>query len=384
LQKPLHSQLPHKSIHLYMQTKETPEAGIRLMNGANAIREGLIEAAKANPDVIFFAEGVADPSSVYGTLLGLGNYISKERIIEMPLSENGLVGVAIGTAITGKRPVISFQRVEFALLAMEQIVNNAAKAQYISNGAHNVPIVLRLIVGRGWGQGPEHSQSLENMFALFPGLKVLVPTFPADAKGMIIAAVEDNNPVIIIEHRWCHYAESNVPEGYYTSQIDEPVLIDQGKDITIVASSFMIFEAMRAVECLKHIGYSIDLFDLRVCRPLNVEKISASVEKTGKLITVDLGMKEFGIGAEIVSQVVTNCFDKFTCAPVRIGLPGHPTPSSRGYLKGHYADAEAIIKAAVKMLNINEKDSERLAEELKNSRKDLPIDVPDPKFKGPF
>ena len=367
-----------------MQTKVIPNTETRLMNGANAIREGLIEAAKANPDVIFFAEGVADPSSVYGTLLDLGKHISKERIIEMPLSENGLVGVAIGSAMTGKRPIISFQRVEFALLALEQIVNNGAKAQYISNGIHNIPLVLRLIVGRGWGQGPEHSQSLENLFAIFPGLKVLVPTFAADAKGMIIKAVEDNNPVIIIEHRWCHYAEGNVPEGYYTSQIDEPVLIDEGKDLTIVATSFMVFEAMRAVECLKHVGYTADLFDLRVCRPLNVEKISASVEKTGKLITVDLGMKQFGIGAEIVSEVVTNCFDKLSCAPIRIGLPGHPTPSSRGYLKGHYSDAEAIIAAAIKMLNISEKDADVLAEELKKSRKDLPIDVPDPKFKGPF
>ncbi len=356
----------------------------RLMNGTNAIREGLIEAAKANPDVIFFAEGVADPSSVYGTLLNLGDHISKERIIEMPLSENGLVGVAVGSAMTGKRPVISFHRVEFALLALEQIANNAAKAHYISNGAHKIPLVLRLIVGRGWGQGPEHSQSLENMFALFPGLKVLIPTFPADAKGMIIAAIEDNNPVIIIEHRWCHYAESNVPEGYYTSQINEPVLIDKGKDITIVASSFMVFEAMRAIEALKKKGYSVDLFDLRVCRPLNVEKISASVEKTGRLITVDLGMKEFGIGAEIVSEVVTNCFGKLLFAPIRIGLPKHPTPSSRGYLKGHYADAEAIIHATVKMLGISEKDAEILIEEVRSSRKDLPIDVPDPKFKGPF
>ena len=221
-----------------------------LISTGDAIREGLIEIAQQDSSVIFFAEGVDDPSSVYGTLKGLKDFISPDRIIEMPVAESGLTGIAIGAAMMGKRPVLSFHRVEFALLAMEQIVNNAAKSHYISRGQHNVPIVIRLIIGRGWGQGPEHSQSLESLFASIPGLKVLMPTYPKDAKGMIIAAVKDNNPVIVIEHRWCHYVQGNVPLGLYTEPLDGPRKLLKGKDLTLVSSSSMTLEAMRAAEQL--------------------------------------------------------------------------------------------------------------------------------------
>ena len=152
---------------------------------------------------------------MWGTLKGIGNKFGEDRVIEMPIAENGAVGIAIGAAIAGQRPIISFHRVEFALLAFEQIVNNAAKTYYISNGQHKVPLVIRMVIGRGWGQGPEHSQSLEPLFAYFPGLKVVMPAFAADAKGMLIAAIEDDNPVIFIEHRFLHYSTGHVPEGYY-------------------------------------------------------------------------------------------------------------------------------------------------------------------------
>lgn len=356
----------------------------RIINCGQAIREGLIEAGIKDESVIYLAEGVDDPSSVYGTLSGLNEYFAPNRIIEMPLSENALTGVAVGAALMGKRPVLSFHRVEFALLAMEQIVNNAAKAHYISCGKNSVPMVLRLIVGRGWGQGPEHSQSLEAMFAMIPGLKVIMPTYPADAKGMIIAAVEDNNPVVIIEHRWCHYAQGEVPLGHYRSPLDGPKKIRDGKDITIVASSFMTLEAAQAADALKELGYSATVFDLRVLRPLNLESVFESVNTTGNLITVDTGFRKFGIGAEIVSEVVTNCFSKLKSAPVRIGMPEHPSPSSRGYLPGLYPNASKIlIEAGIKLGISTEKLNEAILE-LESKRGDLPIDIPDPRFKGPF
>ena len=356
----------------------------RIINCGQAINEGLIEAGIKNDSVIYLAEGVDDPSAVYGTLSGLSNHFVASRIIEMPLSENALTGIAIGAALMGKRPVLSFHRVEFALLAMEQIVNNAAKTHYISRGNHSVPIVIRLIVGRGWGQGPAHSQSLEAMFAMIPGLKVIMPTFPADAKGLIIAAIEDNNPVIIIEHRWCHYIQGDVPTGYYTSDLETPEEIIKGEDITIVASSFMTVEAIEAAESLKELGYTASVFDLRVLRPLKLDTIFNSVNKTGRLITIDLGFKKFGIGAEIVSEVTSNCFSSLKAAPVRLGMPEHPSPSSRGYLEGLYPDSILILKEAAKILNI---DSNKLNESLfkiKERKKLIPIDVPDPKFKGPF
>jgi len=362
----------------------TSMSELRSTNTGDAIREGLTEIAKRDASVIFLAEGVADPSSVYGTIAGLSKHIAPERIIEMPVAENALTGVAIGAAMMGKRPVISFHRVEFALLAMEQIVNNAAKSHYISRGRHRIPIVIRMVVGRGWGQGPEHSQSLETMFALIPGLKVIMPTYPKDAKGMIISAVEDDNPVMVIEHRWCHYVQGQVPAGYYKEPLDGPRQLRDGKDLTIVSTSYMTLEAMRAAEQLEKIGCSAAVFDLRVVRPLNLESVFASIATTGRLMTVDTGFRKFGIGAEIVSEVVGHCFRNLKAAPVRIGMPDHPTPSSRGLIPGLYPDAARIVREAGAELGLAQSKIDAAVNELEVQRKGLPVDVPDPFFKGPF
>jgi pyruvate/2-oxoglutarate/acetoin dehydrogenase E1 component len=356
----------------------------RLLSMSAAIREGLIEISVRDSSVVFMAEGVADPSAVYGTVEGIAQHIDPKRVIEMPVSENALCGVAVGAALMGKRPVISFHRTEFALLAMEQIVNNAAKAHYISQGRSNVPLVIRMIVGRGWGQGPEHSQSLEAMFSYFPGLKVVMPTYPGDAKGLVIAAVEDDNPVLMIEHRWCHYVMGHVPEGYYTEPLDGPRVVHSGKDVTIVATSHMTLEAVRAAEALDKLGFSATVFDLRVLRPLKLEEIIDSVNRTGRLLTVDTGFRKHGIGAEVVSDVVANCFTALKTPPMRMGMPDHPTPSSRGYLPGLYPDSTSMLRTIGKMLDISESIIETAASELVEERKGVPIDVPDPFFKGPF
>ena len=267
---------------------------------------------------------------------------------------------------------------------MEQIVNNAAKAHYISNGRHKVPLVIRMIVGRGWGQGPEHSQSMEAVFSHFPGLKVVMPSYPRDGKGLVIAAVEDDNPVLMIEHRWCHYVTGHVPEGYYTEPMDGPRAICQGKDVTIVATSYMTLEAVRAAEALEKLGCSATVFDLRVLRPLMLDRIFESVRQTGRLLTVDTGFRKFGIGAEVVSDVVANCFSALKAAPLRMGLPEHPTPSSRGFVPGVYPDAMSILRNIGRMLEIEEARIQGAVVDLIAQRKGLPIDVPDPFFKGPF
>jgi pyruvate/2-oxoglutarate/acetoin dehydrogenase E1 component len=356
----------------------------RMLSLGDAIREGLTEVAMRDSSVLIMAEGVSDPSSVYGTTAGIGKYIDPKRIIEMPVSENGLCGVAVGAALMGKRPVISFHRVEFALLAMEQIINNAAKAHYISNGRHKVPLVIRMVVGRGWGQGPEHSQSMEAVFSHFPGLKVVMPTYPRDGKGLVIAAVEDDNPVLIIEHRWCHYAIGHVPEGYYTEPIDGPRAVHHGKDVTIVATSYMTLESVRAAEALEKLGYSATVFDLRVLRPLMLDRIFESIQQTGRLLTVDTGFRKFGVGSEVVSEAVAHCFSALKSAPVRMGLPDHPTPSSRGFVPGYYVDSTSILRSIGTMLEIDAAKIESAVAELIAQRKGLPIDVPDPFFKGPF
>ncbi|WP_428079407.1 alpha-ketoacid dehydrogenase subunit beta [Candidatus Pelagibacter sp.] len=356
----------------------------KIISQADAIKEGLIQAATKDKNVIFFAEGVQDPSYFYGTMKDLNKYISKNRLIEMPISENALCGVAIGASLMQKRPVISFQRIEFALLAFEQIVNNAAKSHYVSVGKHKIPLVMRLIIGRGWGQGPAHSQSLEAVFSHFPGLKVVMPAFPEDGKGMMIAAIRDNNPVIFIEHRWCHYTRGKVKKNYFSSDLKGPKKIVNGKDITIVSTSYMTLESVRAAEKLKKIGISCEVIDLRVLRPLNLSKIIKSLKKTGRILTVDTGFKMHGIGGEIISNIVEKNFKNLRSKPVRLGLPDHPIPSSRGYLKNVYPDSVKIIETIGDILKINNDKIKKIIKEVKKERANIPIDVPDPFFKGPF
>jgi pyruvate dehydrogenase E1 component beta subunit len=222
------------------------------------------------------------------------------------------------------------------------------------------------------------------LFALIPGLKVLTPTFPSDAKGMIISAVEDNNPVIFIEHRWCHFIKGDVPNKYYKSQINAPKKILKGNHITIVANSITVIDCLFVSKILNKYGIGIDLFDLRVCRPLSLEKIKKSIKKTGKLMTIDLGSKILGIGSEIVSEVTSSCFDYLSHAPVRIGMPDHPTPSSRGYLKSHYPNKKKIIHELSNFFADIKKNYKSIMREIEKENKKLPIDIPDLNFKGPF
>lgn len=356
----------------------------RIISSSQAINEALAIAGERNKDILLFAEGVNDPASVYGTHSGLADIYGNERMIEMPIAENGLCGVAIGAAMHGKRPIIAFQRVEFALLAIEQIFNNAAKMHYSSNGQHISPIVIRMVIGRGWGQGPQHSQSLESLFACVPGLRVLMPVFPADSKGMLLSAIEDNNPVVIIEHRWCHYVRGHVDEGYYLESIDRPKKVRTGNDITIVSTSFSTLEAVKASDVLKQIGVGVDLFDLRVLNPLDLAEVVESFKITGRLITVDTGHKTHGIGGEVLAQIMEASGMFAKSSPKRIGLPDHPVPSSRGYIPGLYPDASKIVYSVCDMLNISSTDKSHCIEYLADSLSKLPVDVPDPAFTGPF
>jgi pyruvate dehydrogenase E1 component beta subunit len=286
--------------------------------------------------------------------------------------------------MAGKRPVINFHRVEFALLAIDQIFNNAAKSHYISRGEHRVPLVIRMVVGRGWGQGPGHSQSLESMFAQVPGLKVVMPTFAGDAKALLLGAIADDNPVMFIEHRWLHNSSGNVPVGYTPAALDGPRVVRAGRDVTIVATSYMTLEALRAARFLEELGVSVEVIDLRVVRPSNFALVIESVQRTGHLITVDTGWMHFGIGAEIVATVAGEALSALRSPPARLGLPGHPIPSSRGLVGAVYPDAAKIIGAIGLQLNLPTQTIQSAQDAVVAERGDLPIDVPDPFFKGPF
>ena len=209
-----------------------------------AIREGLDQAMEQDPNLIVIGEGVPDPKAIFNTTSELQKKFGPKRVFDMPLSENGVTGVCIGAALSGMRTVLVHQRIDFAMLTMDQLVNNAAKWHYMFDGKASVPIVVRVIVGRGWGQGPQHSQSLQSMFAQVPGLKVVMPTTAYDAKGMLVSAIEDNNPVIFIEHRWLFNIKGEVPEDYYRVPLGTCDIKRNGNDVTIIANSYMTLEAL--------------------------------------------------------------------------------------------------------------------------------------------
>jgi pyruvate dehydrogenase E1 component beta subunit len=201
---------------------------------------------------------------------------------------------------------------------------------------------------------------------------------------MLIAAIEDDNPVIFIEHRFLHSSTGDVPEGYFKHPLDGPRVVHKGADVTIVATSHAVLEALRAAVVLKDIGVSAEVIDMRVLRPFNPAPIIASVQKTGRLITIDTGFVHFGIGAEIIAAVAGEAYASLKAAPVRLGLPDHPTPSSRGLVAGYYPDSQRVVREVGKMLKLADDKVKGALATLDEQRKNLPIDVPDPFFKGPF
>jgi pyruvate dehydrogenase E1 component beta subunit len=356
----------------------------RIISAAEAIREAIDGALAERSDTYLMGEGVADPGGIFGTTKGLIDTYGPDRVIEMPVAENGLTGIAIGSALMGRRPIMTHQRIDFALLCVEQLFNTAAKSHYVTNGDHRVPLTVRMVIGRGWGQGPQHSQSLENMFAAIPGLKVVMPSTPADFKGMLTASIEDDNPVIFIEHRWLHYVTGDVPAGRHHTPLDGPRRLHSGDKATIVATSYMTLETMRAATALAKRGCDLDVFDLRVLRPMKLDAIIDSVRHTGRLIVCDTGWKTLGIGAEIVAQAAEKALDRLKAPPIRIGLPDFPTPSSLSLAEAYYPDSADIIAAAQTLCGIPASEADAARAEVIAMRKGVPIDKPDPAFKGPF
>ena len=342
-----------------------------------AIREATAISLQDDPSVYLIGLGVPDPKGIFGTTEGLQSKFGSDRVMDMPISENGMTGVAIGSALVGMRPILTHQRVEFALLSMEQIVNQAAKWFHLTAGKNNIPLVIRMIIGRGWGQGAQHSQSLESWFAHIPGLKVVMPATPYDAKGLLISAVEDNNPVIFMEHRWLHNTFGEVPEEKYKVPIGEAKVINKGSDITIVSHSYMSIEALKSAKILKKHNVSCEIVDLRSLRPLDVNTIITSVKKTKRLLVVDNGWTKFGVSAEIISSITEKIFSDLKSAPKRIGIEDVPIPSTRALAVHSYPTPSKIINAVSDLIGVEI----NLTEE---EKKQDPLDIPDQNFTGPF
>jgi len=350
----------------------------RIKKYAEALNEGLAQAMAEDSRVYVMGLGVPAPTGIFGTTSGLLERFGPQRVMDMPSSEAAITGIGLGTTVMGDRPVIVHMRVDFAILALDQMFNQVAKWHFMYGGKLRAPMVFRVIVGRGWGQGPQHSQSLQAMFAHVPGLKVVMPSTPYDAKGMTIAAVRDDAPVVIVEHRWLYGIEGHVPETAYEVSLDSARLVRQGSDVTVAATSYMVLEAQRAAEILAPLGVSVEVVDVRSLTPIDVETLSRSAAKTGTLIVADTAHANFGCSAEIVASVLESGV-ALKNPPRRIALPWSPTPTSPSLSEAFYPRAPQIVDAIVRMLNLDPK--------LVPPEPPIPSrwhDVPDPTFKGPY
>lgn len=318
-----------------------------------AINEAITQEMENDKSVFLFGLDVTDHKKIFGTTAGLEKFGS-DRFFGTPLSEDAMTGVALGAAITGLRPIHVHIRAEFLLLAMNQIVNMLATTSFTSAGKLKVPLVIRAVIGRGWGQGPQHSKSLQSMFAHIPGLKVVMPSRPYNAKGLLISAIRDNNPVLFIEHRWLHYIEGDVPSNPYIVPLGKSHILKKGKDITIVATSWMNVEAFKAAEVLFRLhGVEAEIIDVRTIYPLDDETIVGSVKKTGHCIVADYDWEFCGFSAEVAARVSEKCFDALKSPVKRIAFPHTHFPTTRPLENAFYPNAVTIIREVERKLGLN-------------------------------
>jgi pyruvate dehydrogenase E1 component beta subunit len=348
------------------------------MNGAEAIRLGTAEAMAADPRVIVMGLGVPDPKGVFGTTVGLQREFGPGRVFDIPCAENALTGIAIGAALGGYRPILTHQRVDFALLSVEQIVNQAAKWRYMFGGKMHVPLVIRMIVGRGWGQGPQHSQALHAWFAHVPGLKVVLPVLPQDARDLLLLSVEDDDPVIFIEHRWLHGVKGHVESRRPQPALGRAAVVREGKDVTVAAFSYMVLEAIEAAKRLAEDGISAEVIDMRTARPLDSETLLCSVRKTRRFVAADIGTGVCSVGSELVSIVARGAHGSLQSAPELIASPECPTPTSPALSAEYYPRAPHIVAAVRRTLGLP------VDALLTAVPEGVELDKPDPAFTGPF
>lgn len=337
-----------------------------------ALSRALQDEMSADPNVFVFGLDVPDHKRIFGSTAGVLEKFGPKRCFGSPLSEEAMTGVALGAALSGLRPVHVHIRVDFMLLGANQIFNMVSNARYLSAGKLKAPMVLRAVIGRGWGQGAQHSKSLQSIFAHVPGLKVVMPTTPQDAYSLLRASIRDDNPVIFLEHRWLYDASGEV-DLELKIPLGKSAKLSEGKDVTVVATSWMNVEALKAKEILDRRGISLEIIDPRTLTPLDVKPIFDSVLKTGRCIVADYDWTFCGFSAEIASQVSRECFGKLKSAVERLGFAPTPCPTTRPIENLFYPSAVQIIRTVEKMLGIAETD---LSGESFYSWEE--------KFKGPF
>jgi pyruvate/2-oxoglutarate/acetoin dehydrogenase E1 component len=319
------------------------------------MREGFAQLLASDPRVFVIGQGVWSPWYAGTSLQGLEREFGRNRIIDSPVSENATTAVAIGAALAGMRPIVFHPRMDFMLLAVDPIVNQAANWSYIFGGQINVPLVIRAVINRGGEQGAQHSQALQAMFMHIPGLKVVMPATSYDAKGLLIAAVSDGNPVMYIDDRWLYGESGEVPEEMYEVSIGIAAIRRTGSDVTIVATSHMCAHAVQAAATLESRGIDAEIIDLRSIKPWDRECVFNSVRKTGRLVIADAAWKTCGVAAEIAAAVAGEAFDDLRAPISRVCLPDVPAPTSAPLEEAYYIGATHIVSAVEELFVRNEK-----------------------------
>lgn len=317
---------------------------MRKISYSQTINETLYQLMARDDRIILIGQGVTSPWYVGNTTVELVDRFGSKRVIDTPISENGITGVAIGAALAGMHPILAFPRMDFMYYALDQIANHAASWHYMFGGQSCVPLTIWAIINRGGEQAAQHSQSLQAIFTHIPGLKVVMPSTPYEAKGLLVASIEDDNPVIFIDDRWLYDSMGNVPEEIYSVPLGTGRVVREGRDITLVATSYMVTEAIKAAILLENNRVDIEVIDLRSLKPLDENIIIESVKKTGRLIIADGGWKTCGIGAEISAIVAEKTFSYLKAPIIRISLQDAPAPASSALESVYYPKAKDIVK----------------------------------------
>lgn len=323
------------------------ETTARELTYAQALREAMRIAMQADERVLLLGEDVGVYGGAFGVSDGLLAEFGAERVRDTPISEAAITGTAIGAAMTGMRPIVEIQFMDFITLSMEQLVLQGAKVRFMFGGRATVPMVLRTPAGSGTGAAAQHSESLEAWFVHVPGLKVVMPSTPYDAKGLLLAAIADDNPVIFIEHKLLYRVKGPVPEGYYTVPLAQSEVKRAGKDLTVIATSVMVSRALEAAERLAGEGIELEVVDPRTLKPYDAETIARSVIKTGKALVVHEAPMSGGFGGEVVAQLVAGPAFDYLDAPVRrlAGLDV-PIPYNRELERRAVPQVEDIVREA--------------------------------------
>ena len=352
----------------------------KIISMSNAINEALDFSLRKDKDMLCFGLGTTDPKGIFSTTINLEKKFGKQRVFDVPASENALTGISVGLSLEKIRSVVSHQRLDFFLLAMDQLVNNAAKWYFTFN--QPVPITIRLIIGRGWGQGPTHSQNLQSWFAHIPGLKVIIPSNPNDAKDLLISSIFDPNPVIFIEHRWLHEMKGKVEKNTVLKKLNKIgrcKVIEKGKDLTVVASSYLVHEARIAIKHLRKFNINCELIDIKSIQPLDWSTIKKSIKKSRHLLVLDTGNSNLSFASEIISLASIEMFKFLKRPPVKLAMPDIPEPASYGLTKGLFIRPINIVIKILDILNIKNKNILKSVQKEPN-----PHDIPGTWFKGPF